>query len=184
MSPSFNSPGALAASFIFPREIKPGLTLVTGPRNAGKTRWCMELAGRARAHGMDLRGLVSPAVMENGEKAGYDLLDLGSGERRRLAYRRGEAKGDLVTANWLMVVDTLFWGNEILKSIRNCDIFILDEIGPFEINEGTGLTAGLEFVDAHREIPCFVAVRPSLLEAARTRWQWAGILELKAEAGS
>ncbi len=49
---------------------------------------------------MNLRGLVSPAVMEKGEKVGYDLLDLGSGERRRLAYRKGEADGDLVTNNW------------------------------------------------------------------------------------
>jgi len=110
VSPSVNPPGALPASFVFPGEIKPGLTLVTGPRDAGKTRWCMELAGRARASGMILRGLVSPAVMQNGEKVGYDLLDLGSGERRRLAYRRGEAGGDLAMTNWQMAADTLLWG--------------------------------------------------------------------------
>lgn len=184
MSPSVNSPGALPASFIFPGEFKPGLTLVTGARDAGKSRWCMELAERARAAGLDLRGVVSPAVMQNGEKIGYDLLDLGSGERRRLAYRRGEAEGDLATTNWQMAADTLLWGNELLSGIQNPEIFILDEVGPLELENGVGLTEGLNFVDANREIPCFVVVRPSLLEAARKRWPWAVILELNAEADS
>jgi nucleoside-triphosphatase len=182
VSPSFNSPGALAASFISPRDIKPGLTLVTGPRDAGKTRWCMELAGRVGAAGMNLRGLVSPAVMEDGEKVGYDLLDLGSGERRRLAYRIGEAEGDLATEHWQMAAETLKWGNEILRGIKDCEIFILDEAGPLEFVKGVGLTAGLNLLDAKREFPCFLAIRPSLIEAACKRWPWAGILELTAEA--
>ena len=184
MSPSVNPPGALPASFIFPGEIKPGLTLVTGPRDAGKSRWCMELAGRARAAGLDLRGLVSPAVMQNGEKIGYDLLDLGSGERRRLAYRRGEAGGDLAMTNWQMVADTLLWGNELLSGIKDPEIFILDEAGPLELENGVGLTAGLNFVDANRGIPCFLVVRPSLIQAACKRWPWAVILILNAEAPS
>ena len=74
------------------------------------------------------------------------------------------------------------WGNGILRGIRDCNIFILDEIGPLELEKGLGLTAGLEFVDAHRNIPCFVAIRPSLVQLAGKRWNWARILVLDAEA--
>ncbi len=37
-------------------------------------------------------------------------------------------------------------------------------------------------MDAHRNIPCFVAVRPSLVQKAGKRWNWAEILVLNAEA--
>ena len=177
-----NSPGALAASFISLNELKPGLTLVTGPRGAGKTRWCMDLADHARRLGLNPHGLVSPSVMEGGQKVGIDLLALGSGERRRLAYRKGDADGDIATTDWQMVSDTLQWGNTILKSIHSCEIFILDEVGPLEFEQGVGLVAGLHFVDAHRDFPLFVVVRPSLLDAARQRWPRSTLLDLTAEA--
>jgi hypothetical protein len=176
-----NSPDALPASFIFPRELKPGLTLVTGPRGVGKTRWSMALADHGRSLGLDLRGLVSPAVMEAGQKVGIDLLDPSSGERRRLAHRTGEAGGDLAMTDWQMVSETLQWGNAILGAIHSCELFILDEVGPLEFEKGIGLAAGLDFVDAHQDIPCFVVVRPSLLDIALQRWPWATSLDLTTE---
>lgn len=179
-----NSPGALPASFISPREFKPGLTLVTGPRGAGKTRWCMALADRARGLGLNLRGLVSPAVIAGRQKIGIDLLDLASGERRRLAYRKGDKGGDLATTDWQMASDSLHWGNALLEGISSCELFILDEVGPLEFEQGIGLAAGLDFVDTHRHIPCFVVVRPSLLEVALRRWPWAVILDINAEIAS
>ena len=177
-----NSPGALPASFIFPGEFNPGLTLVTGLRGAGKTRWCMALADRARQLGLDLRGLISPALMEAGEKVGIDLVDLSSGESRRLAYRKGDAGGDLSTSDWQLVTETLHWGSAILEGIKSFDLFILDEVGPLEFEKGIGLAAGLDFVDAHKDFPCFVVVRPSLLLVARQRWPWADVLILDPQA--
>lgn len=184
MTSPINPPGALPAGFISPGDLKPGLTLVTGPRGAGKTHWCMDLAERARAAGMDVRGLVSPAIFDVIGKAGYDLLDLASGERRRLAHRIGEAKVDLATQDWGMVVDTLLWGNEILRGIDGCDLFILDEAGPLEFVRGVGLIAGLDLLDARRDFPCFLAIRPSLLETARRRWAWAEVIDLGTGAES
>ncbi|RJP52487.1 MAG: hypothetical protein C4583_06610 [Anaerolineaceae bacterium] len=178
---SVNSPGALAASFAFPRDLEPGVTLVTGPRGAGKSLWCMGFAKHARVLGLDVRGLASPAVMDGDQKIGIDLLDLASGERRRLAYRRGETGGDLAMTDWQMVAETLKWGNALLERVKSCNLFILDELGPLEFQNGVGLTAGLRFVDEHRTLPSFVVVRPSLLDAARQRWPWSILLELSAD---
>lgn len=182
MTSSINPPGALPAVFISPGELEPGLTLVTGPRDAGKTRWCMDLAERARAAGMDVRGLVSPAIIEAGLKAGYELMNLADGERRRLAYRISEQKDDLATRDWQMVLDTLVWGNEILRGIIKCDLFILDEAGPLEFVRGVGLTAGLDLLDKRTDFPCFLAIRPSLVELALKRWPWAKVLDISTEA--
>lgn len=144
----------------------------------------MGLAKHARALGMDVRGLASPAVMDGDQKVGIDLLDLASGARRRLAVRRGEAGGDLLMIDWQMVVETLEWGNALLERIQPCDLFILDELGPLEFQNGVGLTAGLDFVDARRDIPTFVVVRPSLLNVARQRWPWSMTLDLSAETSA
>lgn len=178
---SVNSPGSTPASFISPKRLQPGLTLVSGPRGAGKSTWCLDLARQARALGLEPRGLASPAVMENGFKIGIDLLDLASGERRRLANRRGATGGGLTTTDWRMSAETLRWGNAILENLKSCDLFILDELGPLEFQGGLGLTAGLGFVDSRRDLPLFVVIRPSLLEAACQRWPWALIFDLAAQ---
>lgn len=179
---SVNSPGSTPASFISPKRLQPGLTLVSGPRGAGKTLWCLELARQARALGLEPRGLASPAVIENGFKTGIDLLDLASGERRRLAVRRNATEtGYPATPDWRMSAETLRWGNAILENLKSCDLFILDELGPLEFQGGLGLTAGLGFVDSHRDLPLFVVIRPSLLEAACQRWPWALIFDLAAQ---
>lgn len=173
-----NSPRALLASLISPNKNSLRLLLVTGPRGSGKTLWCMDLVGRAHARGLNLRGLISPSVFLNDRKIGIGLKDLHSGEQRRLAYRKGDEDGDIQTQDWQMVAETLEWGNSILEQVNTCDLFILDEIGPFELEHGIGLVAGLEIIDHAKEFPCVVVIRPSLIEKALTRWHWAEILDV------
>ena len=123
-----------------------------------------------------MRGLVSPAIFEGDQKTGIGLKDLETGEQRRLAYRKGAEDGDIQTQDWQMVAETLEWGNSILEHIETCDLFILDEVGPFEFEHGMGLVAGLDIVDTARDFPCVVVVRPSLIQMARDRWPWAEII--------
>lgn len=181
---SKNSPGAMLASLISPNKNKPRLLLVTGLRGSGKTLWCMDLIGRARARGLRLRGLVSPAIFEGGQKTGIGLEDLETGEQRHLAYRRGGLGGDIQTQDWQMESGTLEWGNSILERIKTCDLFLLDEAGPLEFDQNAGLSAGLRIVDTAKDFPCVVVVRPSLMENARTRWGWSQVIDLSAEVDS
>ncbi len=178
---SKNSPVSILASFSFLNENKPELILVTGIRGAGKTRWCMDLIDHARAFDLKLCGLISPAVFEAGKKVGIDLLDLHSGERRRLAYRTGHVGSDLRTTDWQMVAETLEWGNVILENINSCDLFILDEVGPLEFEYGIGLIAGLDIIDSRKRFPSIVVVRPSLLALADKRWPWAQVLDVSVK---
>ncbi len=184
MQPSKNSPGALLASLISPNKNKPRLLLVTGPRGSGKTLWCMDLAGRAHARGLKLCGLVSPSLFLNDKKVGIGLKDLLTGEQHRLAYRKGDKVGDIQTQDWQMVAETMEWGNSVLENIEPCDLFILDEVGPFELEHGIGLVAGLKLIDTAKDFSCVVVIRSSLIEKACARWGWAEVLDLSAEADS
>lgn len=181
MQLSENSPGSILASFISPNENKPGLALVTGEKGFGKTRWCMDLVEHARTLDLKLCGLISPAIFEGDQKVGIDLLNLNTGERRRLAYRTGDTEGDLRTSDWQMVAETLDWGNSILASIDSCDLFILDEVGPLEFQHGIGLIAGLNILDSCKNFPAVVVIRPSLLFIAHKRWPWAQLINIPAQ---
>lgn len=176
--------GSLLAGFVSSNGIKPGLTLVTGPRGSGKTSWCMELIEQARSFGLRPGGLISPAVFENGQKTGIDLLDLTTGERRHLAYRRGNAIGDLWTSDWQLVAETLEWGNSVLERLKVYDLFVLDEVGPLEFDHGVGFIQGLEIVASRKNIPSFITVRPSLLPIAQLYWPWAQVLDVSMETES
>lgn len=67
---------------------RPRLQLVTGERDAGKTRWCERAIAAARAAGRDVRGLLSPGAFVAGQKVAIRVRDLCSGEERILATRR------------------------------------------------------------------------------------------------
>lgn len=181
MQISENSPVSILASLLFLNENKPELVLVTGIKGSGKTSWCMDLIEHARTLDLKLCGLISPAVFEDGQKVGIDLLDLHSGERRRLACRAGDSGGDLRTTEWQMVAETLEWGNSILENINSFDLFILDELGPLEFEHGMGLMAGLDILDAHKNFPSIVVVRPSLLSLADKRWPWTQVIDVSAK---
>jgi nucleoside-triphosphatase THEP1 len=167
-----DSPDSLLASFMSGNETGR-LVLVTGPSGLGKTRWCQALADRAGARGIPVAGLVSPAVFEGEVKTGIDMLDLGSGERRRLAIRRGEPEIGQETTCWQFDDEILNWGNSILAGLDACPFFILDELGPLELQRGAGLTSGIDLVSARRYRLACVVVRPSLLDAAQELWPWA-----------
>lgn len=178
MQLSKNSPGALLASLISPNKTDPRLLLVTGPRGAGKTHWCMDLIGHANAQGLHASGLISPSIFLNDKKVGIGLKDLQTGEQRHLAYRKGDEDGDILTQDWQMVAETMEWGNSVLERIDTCDLFILDEIGHFELDHGIGLVAGLDIIDEAKDFPCVVVIRPSLIGKALTRWSWAEVVNL------
>ena len=182
----FDSPASPLAFLLAGKSKKPALTFLSGSPGAGKSTWCLELAEAARASGLVVGGLISPAVLVDGRKTGIDLVNLASGECRRLAVRRGEAEEGFRTARWVLDPGVLAWGNQQLQALPPGDILILDELGPLEMEQGRGLAAGLALIEK-RQMPRIVAVvRPALLPIARQRWPWGRTLMLnraQAESG-
>jgi nucleoside-triphosphatase THEP1 len=174
-----DSPDSLLASFLSGNQ--PGrLILVTGPSGSGKTRWCQVLAEHANARGIQADGLVSPAVFKGGHKVGIDLLDLGSGARRRLAVYRGGSGNDQIIGKWHFYEETLNWGNDILCNFGVCPLFILDELGPLELEHDVGLKNGVDLIARRRYQQACVVVRPSLLKIAQTLWPWGEVFHINS----
>lgn len=158
----------------------PSLTLITGDHGAGKTRWCERKVLQARAANLALFGLLSPAVFEDGRKVGIDLLDLSTGERRPLARLRGSAPSGLMIGDWQFEPETLAWGNQRLSMCGTCDVFILDEPGPLEFHQHTGLLEGFSVIERGLYREGYVVIRPELLQQALARWPHAQVLEVKS----
>lgn len=165
----------------------PSLFLITGPSGSGKTTWCQTVESLARQQDWTLSGLLSPSIMKGGQKVGIHLLDLRSGERRRLAWRRGTAPEDrdeavgshgITTGDWDFDAQVLAWGNRVLSRTTQREFVLIDELGPLEFRQRQGLQAGLKLLDEWRYRLACVTVRPSLVGAARMRWPWSRLVIL------
>ncbi len=156
----------------------PQLIFVTGPSGAGKSTWCAGLVRRSRERGLVVRGLLSPAVFADGSKIGIDLVDLATGERRRLATLRRPTSTGLLTDHWQFDADILVWGNQILRDAHPCDLLIIDELGPLELLRNGGLQEAIRILEQrHYHVACAV-IRPSLLPDAQQRWPGGHVIDL------
>jgi len=168
--------------------LDPARLLVTGERDAGKTVFCRALveAVRSLPGPPAVAGVVSARVYEGGEQVGIDVEDLRTGRRRRLATLRspGEPALSEATKLWRFDEEALAWGNEVLRSAAPCDLLVVDELGPLELEEGRGWLGGLETVDSGAFTAAAVVVRPRLLPEALRRWPAAEVLEMAGPAGA
>ena len=157
------------------------LWILTGPRGSGKTTLCRRLAAEAKSLGWDVAGVVSPAVFDGGDKTGIEALDLRSGESRLFARRPVDPDGGLShRQRWVYDPIALAWGNQILSSAIPCDMLVVDELGPLELEAGQGWNAGLKALNSRAYQVALVTVRPELLAASRKRWPFAGAVDVES----
>lgn len=148
------------------------LLIVTGDRGAGKTTFCTRLIKLARSAGKSIGGVLSPAVIVNGQKLAIDVIDLRSTERRRLAIHNPQADYPR-ELYWRFDDAALTWGNDVLAHSTPCDVLIVDELGVLEFERDRGWVAGLDVLDMGEYKLGLVAIRPELLARAQQRWPLA-----------
>ena len=146
--------------------------LLTGERNTGKTR-ALELLlawlSKKRPE-LELSGLISPGVFQGLEKIAIDVVDLRTDERRRLADPKSGAQQGLSTKRWFFHSDVISWGNRALLAKDTCDLFMIDELGPLELERGDGFQIALQMMDQAAFRLGIAVVRPTLLHQAKSRW--------------
>jgi len=144
------------------------VVLLTGERGVGKTHLCQQVVGQARKSGYSCAGVLSPAIISEGEKVGIDLVDAATGEERLLA-EADNAGGEVRWGRYRFVRATLEWGAELLRGATPCDLLVVDELGPLELKLGQGLVAALDVLDEGAFSLALVVVRPELVESMRER---------------
>lgn len=155
---------------------QPLLFLITGSRGAGKTTFCASLAQAARDAGWQVAGLLSQPVFEGHQRTAIDAESLRSGEKRRLAVRSETPTPG--SHYWRFDDATIDWGNLVYQDSTPCDLLVVDELGPLELDRGEGLQSALQAIDSKAYAIAVVVIRAELLGEALTRWGDANLVEI------
>ena len=155
------------------------INIITGGIGQGKTTLCRQLVAAATRQGWDVKGVLSLPVFVDGRKIGIDLLDVSSGEKRRLAHRHRPTSGPR-TPGWHFLASALVWGDQILNRAVPCDLLVIDELGPLELVRGEGWQAGIGALNSDAYQIAVVVVRSSLLPTALETWPQAAVVEISA----
>lgn len=184
--PAAVSPGEICDLITTLPSDRRWLGILTGWRGRGKTTWCSALASVARARGLAVAGLLSPAIFDTDSlpvaeriKLRIDLVDLATGYSRVLA-TPGDPHAEGHGMRWHFIQETIAWGNAALSSADAADLVIIDELGPLELTHGRGLTAGVALLDEHRYSCAVAVIRPELVAQAQARWPEAVVLTVPA----
>ncbi|MCX8066965.1 MAG: hypothetical protein N3B68_03960 [Anaerolineae bacterium] len=135
---------------------RPLLCLLTGPSGAGKTTFCQEVVARARQKGYTCGGLLTL----RGEGSARLGVDIGTGCARLLTRPEG---GGIRQGSYIFDPEALAWGTAVIVSSVPCDLFVLDELGPLEIERGEGWAVGLEVLRRRLFRLGLAVVRPGLV---------------------
>ncbi len=180
-SPSLASNSA-GEDFLKPRSSRGPMTwIVTGERGVGKSTLCGQIAGVCLEEGLRLGGVLSSAVIENGEKTGITLQDLHSGETRLLGSRDPLEGYSLEVGCWHFDPQVLAWGNRCLQYAAGREVVIFDECGILELKKNKGFIAGMQVFDQQAYQLGLVVVRPELVPMAQERWPGAFVYKVEAE---
>ncbi|MBB6481488.1 nucleoside-triphosphatase [Spirochaeta isovalerica] len=147
------------------------LTIITGPRGIGKTTALLAFIDRLKRDNRSPAGLITPPVFDShGKKCGFSAMNVLSGEKWELARMDKDLRGP--------VFGPFFFSREgftkalaLLAGALDSETspFILDEIGPLELNKKTGFYPILPRLDkAACRVDVFLVIRPELIEEFRT----------------
>ena len=136
----------------------------------GKTTVCRRVAELARGLGWDPAGVLAPALLgKDGLPVAYHVLMVSDGEQRLLARTDGDLGGPR-TSRYSFDADVFSWVIGRLRAAisQGCDLLIVDEIGPLELEQGMGLAPILSDLSEGNFLLLLV-VRPELVGQLQKR---------------
>jgi nucleoside-triphosphatase len=143
---------------------------VTGARGSGKTTALLHLAGALRPAGVRVGGVVQPVVHEGGQRMGYDVLDVASGERLPLARRPTNASPAGCGCGFVFAPDAWSWAAERIRGARReCDVVVADELGSLEAAGNGHLPALEEVLGTERASLWVLGARQDVVGALEAR---------------
>ena len=160
----------------------------------GKTTVCQAVAKLARRRGYRPGGVITPALYacpepvlsrvegrsrrdSHGAKLGFEAVDVGSGKRWPLArtdpstiLRQGSGHGRELggprVGPYIFDPAALDRALRVLRraATAECDLFMIDEIGPLELEQGEGFAPILDLLPVKGPTNTLIVVRPALLD--------------------
>ncbi len=137
--------------------------LLCGAIDSGKSAAVLALATRLIARGSDIAGWITPAFLQQGRKAGHDFI----------AIERGRPSPPIPFTREAAFEGSFFWRRYHFHKAAfvraaaiplDADLFLLDEIGPLEIEERRGFASVAR--RAYEHCPATLTVLRSGLESS------------------
>jgi nucleoside-triphosphatase THEP1 len=146
-----------------------GITIISGPRDSGKTRDAARRAQELRAQGFRVGGVLSEAEVRGSVKVLYAFRDLGGGGRKVYAQRKPDPIPPGGPAYDFLEEGLAFARSALRRACaEGVDAIVVDEVGPLEMR-GDGLWEPLQEVIAAHRGRLIITVRPSLLDPLLAR---------------
>jgi nucleoside-triphosphatase len=107
--------------------------LLTGPPGSGKTRLIQNVVDDMKKLGAIVGGLLTPEVRVGGERTGFHILDIQTGEKELMADVgfNSDVRVGRYGVNVNVIRDVAV--NAIVRAMSKCDIIVIDEIGKMEL---------------------------------------------------
>ncbi len=171
--------------------------VITGERGSGKSTLCGWVAHEAGRRGHVVAGIVTEREGGADPVSTRRVVDLRSGEARLFGSREHgrvpseEAgcdanvgmTGDPLTPGWGYENGVFSWANTVLARSTPCDLLVIDEVGPLELQGGRGWFKALEVLDSGGYRVALVVCRPGLVQSLKDRLRVGvrGVLEVTPE---
>ncbi len=164
-----------------PRPETGLIVVLIAPSSAGKTTACGRTAELAQRRGWEVAGVLAPPIYNGQNKVAIALRNLRTGQEHILARVHPAGPGPQ-TGQWWFDPATIAWGQHLLASLPPCDLLVIDEIGPLELQQREGLTNALYAVSHAAYRLALMTLRPELIDswAADLSGRRLSILALEA----
>jgi len=125
------------------KAVKLGLA---GLPNTGKTTLVKTLISTVREKGKTVGGMLTENIVEGVRKLGLEVVDVASGERATFAHVEfGETHKNINFGLKLDVLEEVGIG-AIKKAAEECDLVVVDEVGPIQLESEEFCNAILELI--------------------------------------
>ncbi|WP_290819030.1 nucleoside-triphosphatase [Halovivax sp.] len=134
----------------------PHNALVTGPPRSGKTTAIRPAVDRLRADGYAVGGIYCPEMREDGDRVGFEIVDVHTGARETMAhvdFREGPSVGKYRVD--VGAVDAVA-GAAIPAAVADADCVVIDEIAPMELASDRFVAETRAALDA--DVPVLAAI--------------------------
>lgn len=112
---------------------KKRIWLVTGDPGSGKTTLISKIIFAARSEGFTVGGIMTKEVREKGERTGFEIIDVASTQKGRLA-STNQPYGPRVGKYKVNLKDLAEIGSRALENaLASSDLIVCDELGPMEL---------------------------------------------------
>jgi nucleoside-triphosphatase len=141
------------------KALEKRVLILTGSPGTGKTTVLEKTVSALKALGINVGGMISREVRENGIRVGFQIQDVASGKRGWLA--RANLKTGPQVGNYRVDLGDLdgLGAQAICDALDDADVVVIDEIGPMELYSARFKAATAKTLDSTKLVIAVVHMK-------------------------